>query len=212
MEEQIVDYWKNKLEQEDICELKVNDYILHFAIINQKDNIGINKWFNFDSKNKLIGFIKYVAMPSIQISRAVANNEGNVGVHIDAIGYFDAVELLEVTNVKVKHIEEFENWFEGFKDYNEETDIKEIKSYIENINKAFDYRSEFLLSLDVYENIKSVGLELIKLYEEDGMIDVLEDQFNFSKEEIESIFNNVNKNIFLFKRIMSILNNSNIIK
>lgn len=43
------------------------------------------------------------------------------------------------------------------------------------------------------------------------MIDVLEDCFNFNKDEIENMFNNIHKNIFLLKRIMPILYNLNMI-
>ena len=39
------------------------------------------------------------------------------------------------------------------------------------------------------------------------MIEELEDTFNFSRDEIENMFNKIDENVFLIKRIMPILYN-----
>lgn len=64
-----------------------------------------------------------------------------------------------------------------------------------------------VLTLEVYKNIKEVGRQLIKNYEEQNMIEELEDTFNFSIDEIENMFNKIEENVFLLKRIMPILYN-----
>ena len=211
MDEQIIYYWDNVLDEYEPQEPKINDYIVHFVLINQYGNGGINEWICCDSMNKLIGLAKYVILPSIQLSRAIIKNDKNNNICFGTIGYDNTIELLNDIDSDTIFKSEYKEWFEKLENYTEEIKLEEIRDILNDINNKVDCKDEVLVNIEVYKNIKDVGLNLIKDYEEDGMIDILEDCFNFSKHEIENIFNNIDKNVFLLKRIMSILYNLNMI-
>ena len=60
--------------------------------------------------------------------------------------------------------------------------------------------------IQVYENIKEFGKQLVSDYEEQDMIDELERQMEMSKEEIVELFSNIENNSFMLKRINEFLN------
>lgn len=62
------------------------------------------------------------------------------------------------------------------------------------------------LDLAIYKNIKSVGKALIEEYENENMLDYLEETFGVHKDDIEEVFENINENKFMQKKILSFLN------
>ena len=60
--------------------------------------------------------------------------------------------------------------------------------------------------IEVYENIKEFGRQLVSDYEEQGMIDQLEIQMELSKDAIVELFSNIYNNPFMLKRINEFLN------
>ena len=60
--------------------------------------------------------------------------------------------------------------------------------------------------IEVYENIKEFGRQLVSDYEEQGMIDQLEIQMELSKDAIVELFSNIDNNPFMLKRINEFLN------
>ena len=211
MDENLLYYWDNLLSEEKQQEPKINDYIVHFALTNQYDNNGINEWICCDSMSKLLGLLKYVILPSTQLSRAIMHNENQSEVGFGTVGYIETIELLENIKSDIKFKLEYEYWFKELEKYNSENEFESIRYIIDDINKKVDHKDGIFLTLEVYKGVKDVGLQLLKDYENEDMIDVLEDCFNFNKYEIENMFNNLDKNVFLLKRIIPILYNLNII-
>ncbi len=211
MDEQIIYYWDKVLEEDKAQEPKINDYIVHFALINQYEDSGVNEWICCDSMNKLLGLVKYVILPSTQLSRAIIKNEKQSQICFGTMGYTDTIEAFDDVKSDVIFKVEYQDWFTELEKYNEETKLEVVRDILNDINKKVDYKDGVFLTVEVYKNIKDAGLQLLKDYDEEDMIDVLEDCFNFSKDEIENMFNNIDKNVFLLKRIMPILYNLNMI-
>ena len=211
MDEQIMYYWDYILRENKPQEPKINDYILHFALINESNNDGINKWICCDNMNKLLGLAKYLILPSIQLSRAIIKKENQSEICFGTMGYADTIEAFDDIESDIKFKEEYEVWFTELDKYNKEAELELIRNVFEDINKKVDYKDGIVLTLEVYKNIQEVGLQLIKDYEDEEMIDVLEECFNFNRYEIETMFNNLDKNKFLLKRIIPILYNLNMI-
>ncbi len=211
MDEQIIYYWDNVLSEDKLQEPKINDYIVHFALINQYGNSGINEWICCDSMNKLLGLVKYVILPSIQLSRAEIKNENQSKICFGTMGYDDTLEVLDDIKYDIKFKSEYKDWFIQLEKHNEETQFEVIKNVFDDIDKKVDYEAGTVLTLEVYKNIKEVGRQLIKNYEEQNMIEELEDTFNFSIDEIENMLNKIDENVFLLKRIMPILYNLDMI-
>ena len=62
------------------------------------------------------------------------------------------------------------------------------------------------MNLQLYENISSVGKTLISEYEEQGMLSELEDIMELKRSQIEELFNNIDNNEFMMKKISILLN------
>ena len=87
----------------------------------------------------------------------------------------------------------------------ENTDIEELAKFIDKIQSEIDYHEGVYVGLELFENISSVGKTLVKNYEEDCFLDILECELEMSKEEILELFNNIDNNKFMLKKIMDIL-------
>lgn len=210
MDEGMFYYWKNILENDEDIELKVNDYIVHLAIVDQVNGNFINEWICCDTFNKLKSLLGYVILPSVQITRALIKNDDH-SLCFDSVHYDETLDMLENINNDLKLIEEYKKWYGELEECIDSQYFNEIKSLADKISDTVDYRDGLVVEIELYEDIKSVGLELIDVYEKEGMIDVLEDIFNFSISEIKNIFNNIDKNQFLLKWIIPILDNLNMI-
>lgn len=213
MDENMLYYWENKMDETktQTQEPKINDYIVHFVLINQYSNNGVNKWICCEDIDKLLGFAKYVALSSLQITRSLVDKDKMEGICFDTVGYNASLELLEDMDSRSELIEEYNHWFSQLEECNKETSIEEIKVIIDNINQRVDHMSGVLITFELYKNVKEVGLELIRDYEENGLVDILEDSFNFRIDEIENLFNTLDQNKFLLKRIIPILDNLDMI-
>ncbi|MCC3668898.1 hypothetical protein [Terrisporobacter mayombei] len=210
MDEGMFYYWKNVLENDEDIELKINDYVVHLAIVNQGNGNFINEWICCDTFNKLKSLVGYVILPSVQITRALLRH-GDNSLCFDIMHYDETLDMLVNINNDLKLIEEYKKWYEKLEECVDYQYFNEMKSLTDKISDIVDYREGLLVEIELYEDIKSVDLELIDAYEKDGMIDILEDTFNFSISEIKNIFNNIDKNQFLLKRIIPILDNLNMI-
>lgn len=209
MENGSVYYWKNYLGKEKEFDLKPDSYILHFVIVNQDSNDIYSEWFSFTNDMELIGFLRYVVLPSGYCSNLFGTKKGSI--FIEAESYDKIMELLRSNTYKVDQ-ELIDNIDEDYK----------ILNYIENNGFSIDGVNMFCNSynshlnsqdivwsyVEIFENISGVGIRLIKEYEEDGMIDELENQLEMSKEQIAEMFLNINKNPFMMKRIKELLNNT----
>lgn len=210
MDEGMFYYWKNVLENNEDIELKINDYLVHLSIVDQINGNFINEWMCCDTFNKLKSLVGYVILPSIQITRALLRH-GDNSLCFDSMHYDETLDMLVNINNDLKLIEEYKKWYEKLEECVDNQYFNEMKSLTDKISDIVDYREGLLVEIELYKDIKLVGLELIDAYEKDGMIDILEDTFNFSISEIKNIFNNIDKNQFLLKRIIPILDNLNMI-
>ncbi len=203
-------YWERALEKPP-KQPKKNDIIVHFVLVNQHSSTGVNKWICCGNMDKLLGLIQYVLLPSTQISRALYYNDPNNEACFGAMGYMDTMNAFREIKTSKRIIDEYTKCFDEVDKFDKTTKIKDMKYILDDTNSKFDYREGILLNLEIYENIEQVGKELIDSYEKYDMIDVLEEGFNLSKKEIESMFENLSENAFMSKRIMSILGNLNMI-
>lgn len=209
MENGTVYYWKNYLEKEKEFDLKPDSYILHFVIVNQDSNDVYSEWLSFTNDMELIGFLSYVVLPSGYCTNLFGSMEGTI--FIVAETYDNIMELLRNNTYEVdqeltdrfdkdyKILENFEN--SGF-------NMDGINIFCDSYNSHLNNQDRVWSYIEIFENISDVGIKLIKDYEEDGMIDELENQLEMSKEQIAEMFLNINENPFMMKRIKELLNNT----
>lgn len=199
-------YWKNFLHKDKEFGIKPDSFIVNFTIVNQSTNDIYYNWLSFPNEKALLGYIKYVVLPSGYYSRLFGEIKGQL--YIDADTYDGVIDLLE--NNPEKKATELVNCFRD--DYallerieKENFSIKGLKEFCNNFNSHLDYRNIVFSSIEVFDNIKDVGSSLISEYEESGMIDELENQMELSKEDIYEMFSDIEENKFMLKRINEFL-------
>lgn len=198
-------YWKNFLEKDKEFGIKPDSFIVNFTIVNQSTNDIYHDWLSFPEEKALLGYIKYVVLPSGYYSRLFGEIKGQI--FIDADNYDGVIDLLENNNVK--QASELARCFKD--DYTlldkmeEKFDFKALKEFCNNFSANLDYHNIVFSRVELYANIKDVGQSLVREYEENGMIEELEEQMELSKEEIIRMFTHIEKNIFMLRRVNEFL-------
>lgn len=201
-------YWKNQLQKEKEFNLRPNSFVVHFSIVNQNLNEIFSDWFSFPSEKELLNFIKYVVLPSGYYSNLFGEKDGCV--FIEAESYNNVMQLLENNTYKVDKelISKFnsdykiiENIIDG------EFSMENIKEFCDSYNSNLDYTNTVFSEIEVYENIKQVGFNLIEEYEKEEMLDELEEEMEMSKEQIIELFSTIEDNPFMMRKIKEFLSN-----
>lgn len=207
MSNNLIEYWSKIIYNEVQVDIDPDGFIFKYTIINMFTNEGVKNWISCNSWRKLFSFIKFVILPSVQLSKLIGIKEDSV-----VLGVFDYDITLGI--IEESRIEGWKEILAEYKELFQEADdlemgeypFSELKEFVEKIASAVDYREGLYVSLDIFENISRVGKELIEKYENEDMLDYIEDFMEMSKEEILELFENINENPFMKKKILSLLN------
>lgn len=205
----LVYYWQNFLSNKENSYLRPNSYVIKFCIVNKFSYDFFCDWYSFSNVSRLISFLRYVVIPSTYITKAFGKEENTIFLDAldkdDCIDYIDYCESYAKNTIikQIKNEYDFLNRVEKF-----DLGIKGIKKYIELINKYNSKSSKIFLELEFYENVNKIGKGLVDEYEKEHMLKSLEETMSLNKNEILSMFENIDKNIFMLKRLNTYLNNT----
>lgn len=205
----LVYYWQNFLANQDDISLRPNAYVIKFCIVNKYSYDYYCNWYSFASVEKLISFLKYVAIPSTYITKAFGKTEKTI--FLDALDKYDCLEYLEMSKAFDKlDLLKMANREYDFLNRVEKCNlgIEGIKKYLELINKFNDRGSKVFLELEFYKNVNQIGKGLIDEYEKENMLEDLEENMSLNKSQILSMFENIDKNMFMLKKLNTYLNNT----
>lgn len=198
-----IHFWENYMDKNIKFDLTPTAYILHYIIVNPQANIIYEEWMPFHSIITLVEFIKYVALPSGYLSRYIGTMEKRIV--LEALEDTDVLQILDETGDEYSLGISFKEAYHTIELIEKNPVWEEIKDFCITYNNHLDLKYGVYSEIQLFENIKQVGKELIEEYETDGMIDFLEEKFGVSKEEISYMFSNVDKNPFLLKKLISYL-------
>lgn len=207
MSENLIPYWEKWIEGNEDIDITEDGYILRYYMVNEFSSDGVKDWVCCTTKKKLFAFIKYILLPSIAISKTIGIQYKEV--YFDVANYEETINILSKANLTSckRGIRHYNKWFDEISTLEEEdADFELIKSFLENLCIEVEYKEALYLEVDLFRNIKCVGRELIEEYEHDNMLDVLEDIMELKKCEIINLFENINNNKFMLKKIMTLLN------
>lgn len=207
MSEDLVNYWKKWIEGEDEVDLTIDGIILKYSMMNKQSKDGVKDWVCFTSREKLFSFIKYVLLPSIQISRTIGIKECEV--YLDVCDYEKTIKLLEafkVNNYEMA-VEDYKRWLKEIEKLEKEDfNFEKTKDFINRIANEIETKEAVYLELQLFKNIKCIGKDLIEEYKKYNMLDVLESKFELNNDEIIGLFESIDDNKFMLKRITTLLN------
>ena len=189
----LIYYWQNFLANQEDVSLKPNAYVIKFCIVNKYSYDYYCNWYSFANVEKLISFLKYVVIPSTYITKAFGKDENTI--FLDALDKYECMEYLEKANVfdKVELLRKVNREYDFLRRIEKcNLGIEGVKKYLELVNKYNDKN----------------GKGLIDEYEKENMLDDLEENMSLNKNEILSMFENIDKNMFMLKRLNTYLNNT----
>lgn len=62
--------------------------------------------------------------------------------------------------------------------------------------------------LEFFKNVNEIGKELVKEFEDDNMLDKLENNMDLNKNQILDLFDGIDKNPFMLRRLGTYLTNT----
>lgn len=207
MSKNLISFWGKWVDGEEDIDVTIDGTILKYSMINRQSKDGVKDWVCFTSKEKLFSFIKYLLLPSIQISKTIGVSESEV--YLDVCDYNKTIKLLGTlkANNYEKAIADYKRWIKEIENLeNNDYSFDNIRNFINKISDEVSGEEGIFLELMLFKNIKCVGNILIKEYEDNNMLDVLESKFELSKEEIIGLFDSIEDNKFMLKRIATLLN------
>ena len=151
------------------------------------------------AKSRLVGQYPVIGIrPTIDGRKGILDVRGSLEEQTMNMAK-SAAELLRKVNREYDFLSRIEKCNLG---------IEGVKKYLELVNKYNDRNAKIFLELEFYKNVNMIGKGLIDEYEKENMLDDLEENMSLNKNEILSMFENIDKNMFMLKRLNTYLNNT----
>lgn len=204
----LIYYWQNYLINQENMEFKPDAYVLKVSLVNSYSRDYFCNWYSFKCIQELISFIKYVLIPSTYITKVFGKEEDTI--FLDALDYYDTIELMQDS----ENIDKFELIADIKKDYDFIEDLKKnftiekLKKFLNKTNKRRHGDIGIFSKVEFFENVKEIGRDLVKEYEEDNMLEELESHMDLNKNQIIALFDGIDKNPFMLKRLGTYLSNT----
>ncbi|MCE9656324.1 hypothetical protein [Clostridium celatum] len=201
-------YWQNYLCKQDEMYIKPNAYVLKFSLINTYSKDVFCNWYSFKSYEALIGFIRYVVVPSSYITKVFGKEQETI--FIDALNEEDTIELIEDSDIKNKLdvILEINQEYNLLKSLKNNFTVDKMKRYINLVNINNSIKNNIFSNLEFFENVNVIGRELVKEFEADNMLSDLESHMSLNKKQIIDMFDGIDKNPFMLKKLNTYLTNT----
>lgn len=211
-----IHYWDALLDKNDLFEGSFNnlpltkDSIFINSVIFSKGEI-LDSWAYYPNVKALLGFIKYVFLPSSFLNYFIDDDEEAIIVDVEEVDIL--VEIFNsIDNVRNKEkiediIKDYDKLEELWKLDDDECLLK-LRIFINNFNKKWSNSSkDVFFYLNIFSTPMEIADYLINTYREVDMEDLFENDIEYTKEEFLNIVNNVYGNKFMEKKFIDILNN-----
>ena len=179
----LIYYWQNYLMNQDNIDIKPDAYVLKFSLVNSYSRDFFCNWYSFKSPQELIGFIRFVVIPSTYITKAFGREENTI--FLDALDDYEMIKSLK-------------NNFT----------LEKLKRFINITNSRGNVAFGIFSKLEFFKNVNEIGKELVKEFEDDNMLDELESHMDLNKNQILALFDGIDKNPFMLKRLGTYLSNT----
>ena len=192
----------------DSIDIKPNEYILKFSLINSYSRDFFCNWYSFKSQQEIIGFIKFVVIPSTYITKAFGKEEDTI--FLDALEDYEAIEIIEESKNynKLDILKEIKQDYKIINSLKDNFTLEKLKNFISLTNSKSNIMFGIFSKLEFFKNVNEIGKELVKEFEDDNMLDKLENNMDLNKNQILDLFDGIDKNPFMLRRLGTYLTNT----
>lgn len=182
----------------------------HGVIVNCNSTNLIDEWFCFPEVKALLGFIKYIYLPTAYFM-FLGNEEELNFVYADGNTLLEHMESHKDCNNKhmIPDMRDFIEKIDGIFNSEDDSILNELKHFSDTFQKSFNKGVDRFAYFNIFQNPSEVGKFLLNSYKDDENMDIndIESQLGVSAEEWLNICENVYENAFMRKRFIEILNN-----
>ena len=192
----LIYYWQNYLMNQDNIDIKPDEYILKFSLVNSYSRDFFCNWYSFKSPQELVGFIRFVVIPSTYITKAFDD--------------YETIDLNEENENREKYdiLREIRHDYEMINSLKNNFTLEKLKRFINITNSRGNAMFGIFSKLEFFKNVNEIGKELVKEFEDDNMLDELESHMDLKKNQILALFDGIDKNPFMLKRLGTYLSNT----
>lgn len=204
----LIYYWQNYLMNQENIYIKPDAYVLKFSLVNSYSRDFFSNWYSFKSEQELIGFIKFIVIPSTYITKVFGREEDTI--FLDALDDYETIELIEDAeyNDKYEVLRQIKYDYQMINNLKKSFTVQKFKKFINITNDRSNITFGIFSRLEFFENVKQIGKELIREFEDDNMLDELENYMDLNKNQILALFDGIDKNPFMLKRLGTYLSNT----
>jgi hypothetical protein len=181
----------------------------HLVIVNCYGESS-DVWVYYPNVRALLGMLQYIYIPSAFNTKLLGKD--NEELEIPMCTVEDLLEIAEDgTNCKHKdlipvmyeHIEEFEDIWNK----EDEEAFNSLLEFSRDFNECWNKDKDIFFYFNVFRTPLDLGSYLVSAYEEDEMLEFLEEDLGLKKDEWINLCNSVYENEFMRRKFVGILNN-----
>lgn len=204
----LIYYWQNYLSNQYNIDIKPDSYVLKFSLVNSYSRDFFCNWYSFKSPQELIGFIRFVVIPSTYITKTFGREENTI--FLDALDYYETIDLIEenYNSDKYNILREINYDYQMVKSLKSNFTLDKLKKFINITNTRANVAFGIFSKLEFFRNVNEIGKKLVKEFEDDNMLDELENHMDLNKKQILALFDGIDKNPFMLKRLGTYLSNT----
>ncbi|NFS20893.1 hypothetical protein FDE82_01915 [Clostridium botulinum] len=204
-------YWENLLlKRENVWSGNFKDIpispkslFINTTIIDYEKNIFDNNWAVYPNVEFLLGFVKYIFIPTVFFCYTNNTNEEIVTPIVSKEELLGEIKTLCRNENSIVEIEYFIDKAYNLCELNECHLIEELKKYCLEFNRQWEKNARIF-----HINIYSSGKEIIeKISKEDNFLEVIEEDIGMSIDTLKEITKDLHHNLFMKNNFIKILNN-----
>lgn len=204
----LIYYWQNYLINQENMEFKPDAYVLKLSLVNSYSRDYFCNWYSFKCIEELNSFIKYILIPSTYITKAFGKEEDTI--FLDALDYFETMELMkDAENIyKLELINDIKYDYDFIEKLEKNFNVDNLKKFFYMTNERRHGDLGIFSKVEFFENVNEIGRDLVKEFEDDNMLEELESHMDLNKNQIIALFDGINNNPFMLKRLGTYLSNT----
>jgi len=210
------DYWRKKVENDEelwsgLFEKKAIDkesIIIAPSILNAYKNQSESAFIVYPNVKSVLGFLKYIYLPTA--FDGIFNHDSTnylIGADLDA--FFREQKINNPDKVKtIKHMESLYTELNNLWDINQDEILEHLIQWTKKFNENWLDINGISISFTIFRSPNELAKEIIKVYEDDLDIEMLEIDLDVNKEEFLMLASDdLYTNEFMKRKFTDILTN-----
>jgi hypothetical protein len=212
-------YWHNLiLKEEQIWEngfreipLTQESVFIHYVIVNCYGDSD-DSWVYFPNVKAALGFLEYVFLPTAFNTLFAGKEDSTLTVplaHVEELLEIidESPEYSDIQKSLITDMEEFVTKLQELWELDEQQCIEKLKEYSLTFSERWLNNIDIFFYFNIFNSPQEIGDFIVKTYEEEDMIERIEDQLGLTKDEWLNVCQSVYTNEFMKRKFIEILNN-----